>query len=108
MPVGTARDAGRRAPPLAAELALDDDGLLVGSLTNNTGAPLADACLLAGQWGYRLGDLRAGPAARQSARNSTRIRVKIDPRAPRRAQGGRSRRRHLPRRPRDAPTNCSP
>ncbi len=46
--------------PLAADLAVDEDGLLVGSLTNETGATLADACLLYGQWGYRLGDLGPG------------------------------------------------
>ena len=53
------RDTGA-TPPLAAELSVDDDGLLVGSVTNNTGAPLADAYLLHGQWGYRLGDLQPG------------------------------------------------
>jgi hypothetical protein len=48
------------APPLAAELSIDDDGLLVGAFTNNTGAPLAGVCLLHGQWGYRLGDIQPG------------------------------------------------
>jgi len=48
------------APPLAANLAVDDDGLLVGMVTNETGATLADAYVLHGQWGYRLGDLVPG------------------------------------------------
>ena len=48
------------APSIAAELRVDDDGLVVGTLTNDTGAKLVDACLLYGQWGYRLGDLRPG------------------------------------------------
>jgi hypothetical protein len=48
------------APPIAAELHVGDDGLVVGQLTNNTGARLANACLLYGQWGYRLGNLAPG------------------------------------------------
>jgi hypothetical protein len=47
-------------PKLVAQLSVDDDGLLVGTITNNTGTPLADAYLLHGQWGYRLGDLQPG------------------------------------------------
>lgn len=47
-------------PPIAAELSLDDDGLLVGTLTNDTGALLKNACILAGQWGYQFGDLQPG------------------------------------------------
>jgi hypothetical protein len=46
--------------PLSAKLAVDEDGLLGGSLTNESGAALVDACLLYGQWGYRLGDVRSG------------------------------------------------
>lgn len=52
--------AANAAPPITAELSLDDDGLLVGTLTNNTGALLKNACILAGQWGYQLGDLQPG------------------------------------------------
>jgi hypothetical protein len=44
-------------PKIAADLAVDDNGLLVGSIMNNTAAMLADAYLLHGRWGYRLGDL---------------------------------------------------
>jgi hypothetical protein len=53
------RDAGI-SPPITAEFTVDDDGLLVGSVTNNTGAPLTDAYVLHGQWGYLLGDLPPG------------------------------------------------
>ncbi len=45
------------APPIAAQLHVGDDGLAVGTLTNDTGARLVNACLFYGQWGYRLGDL---------------------------------------------------
>jgi hypothetical protein len=48
------------APPIAAELRVGDDGLVVGKLKNETGARLANACLLYGQWGYRLGDFAPG------------------------------------------------
>jgi hypothetical protein len=44
--------------PLDATLSLDADGLLTGSITNNTGHVLDDACLLSGSAGYRLGDLQ--------------------------------------------------
>ncbi len=44
-------------PQLLADLSLDDDGMLVGSITNSTGAPLAGAYVLHGRWGYRLGEL---------------------------------------------------
>lgn len=47
-------------PPIAAELHVGDDGLVAGELTNDTGARLANTCLLHGQWGYRLGDLAPG------------------------------------------------
>lgn len=45
---------------LAAELALNEDGFLVGSITNQSGVLLRDACLLGGQSGYRLGNLKPG------------------------------------------------
>lgn len=48
------------APPLAADLALDDDGLVVGSITNKTGAELRGAYLLHGQTGYRVGTIEPG------------------------------------------------
>ena len=48
------------ARPLAAELRVGDDGLVQGTVTNDTGATLSDACLLYGQWGYRLGDVKPG------------------------------------------------
>lgn len=48
------------APPLAADLSVNDDGLLVGSVTNETGSLLKSAFVLHGRWGYRLGDLPAG------------------------------------------------
>ena len=57
---GTVSRPAGAAPPIAAELHVGDDGLVVGKLTNNTGARLANACLLYGQWGYRLGDLAPG------------------------------------------------
>jgi hypothetical protein len=53
------RDAGI-SPPITAEFTVDDDGLLVGSVINNTGTPLTDAYVLHGQWGYLVGDLRPG------------------------------------------------
>jgi hypothetical protein len=48
------------APPCSAELKVDEDGLLIGTLKNDSGATLVDACLLFGQWGYRLGDFGPG------------------------------------------------
>jgi hypothetical protein len=48
------------ARPLAAELTVGDDELVQGTITNDTGATLSDACLLCGQWGYRLGDVKPG------------------------------------------------
>ncbi|HEY4232201.1 MAG TPA: hypothetical protein VGM76_02130, partial [Lacipirellulaceae bacterium] len=49
------------APPCsAADLQVDEDGLVLGTLKNESDIVLADACLLYGQWGYRLGDLRPG------------------------------------------------
>jgi hypothetical protein len=48
------------ATPLSANLKADEDGLVVGTLKNDSGATLVDACLLYGQWGYRLGDIGAG------------------------------------------------
>ena len=47
-------------PALAAELSVDDDGLLEGWVTNNTGVPLTGGYLLHGRWGYRVGDLPPG------------------------------------------------
>jgi hypothetical protein len=55
-----ARWNARSDPPVAAELAANNDDLLVGSLTNRSGETLHDACLLYGLWGYRLGDVAAG------------------------------------------------
>lgn len=40
--------------------ALDDDGLVVGRFTNAAGVALKNACLLHGQWGFALGDVRPG------------------------------------------------
>jgi hypothetical protein len=48
------------SPPIAAELHVGDDGLVVGKLTNDSGTKLVNTCLLYGQWGYRLGDLTPG------------------------------------------------
>jgi hypothetical protein len=44
--------------PLLADLKVDEDGLAVGKVRNDTGVALIEACLLYGQWGYRLGDLK--------------------------------------------------
>ena len=38
----------------------DEDGLVVGSITNQTGSPLRNVRLLYGTWAYRLGNLNAG------------------------------------------------
>lgn len=46
--------------PASAELKLDENGLLLGTVKNESGARLVDVCLLSGQWGYRLGDLAPG------------------------------------------------
>lgn len=46
--------------PLSAELSLNADGHLVGSITNNTKIQLRDVCLLGGRSGYRLGHLDPG------------------------------------------------
>ena len=55
------RPAIQSAPPLwDAKLSEDDDGLVVGTLTNLTGVTLSDACLLHGKWGYTLGNVRPG------------------------------------------------
>ena len=48
------------APPCSAELKLDEDGLVVGTIKNESDTPLTDACLLCGQWGYRLGEIKPG------------------------------------------------
>jgi hypothetical protein len=45
---------------LNTDLVPNDDGLLVGSIANETGVTLRDACLLYGGWGYRLPDFEAG------------------------------------------------
>jgi len=47
-------------PLCEASLAVNDDGLLVGTVANRTGAPLRNAYLLHGQWGYMLGTLADG------------------------------------------------
>jgi hypothetical protein len=48
------------APSLSFELSTNEEGLVIGSVTNNTGARLANAYLLHGHWGYYLGDLQPG------------------------------------------------
>jgi hypothetical protein len=47
-------------PLISAKLDEDADGLLIGTLTNQTGHTLTDARLLYGGWAYRLGDLPSG------------------------------------------------
>lgn len=51
-------------PPCTADLTVDDDGLLVGSVVNQSGAAWKNACLLHGNWGYRLGDIAPGKRIR--------------------------------------------
>lgn len=46
--------------PLVNGSLKDDDGLVVGTISNETGETLHDARLLYGTWGYRLGDLQLG------------------------------------------------
>jgi hypothetical protein len=58
--------AAARAPA-SAELKLDENGLLLGTVKNESGARLVDACLLCGQWGYRLGDLALGQQIKVSS-----------------------------------------
>lgn len=48
------------SPAFTAELALNEDSFLVGTIKNNTGVTLRDACLLGSQSGYRLGNLESG------------------------------------------------
>jgi hypothetical protein len=55
-----ARWTATTAPPCSAELQLDEDGLVAGTIKNDSEAPLVDACLLFGQWGYRLGEIKPG------------------------------------------------
>ncbi|MGE3243576.1 MAG: hypothetical protein AB7I57_21070, partial [Pirellulales bacterium] len=52
-------DASQSAQ-ITAQLSLNDEGLLVGSIANNTLSKLEDVCLMSGQSGYRLGDLAPG------------------------------------------------
>ena len=72
-------------------------GCSSASLTNETGARLANACLLHGQWGYRLGDLEPGqrieigPRAQRDSRQDDR-------RAPGSPAGWLESRRHGARR----------
>ncbi len=47
-------------PLISADLAADPDGLVVGTLTNQSGHTLTDVRLLYGHWAYRLGDLPTG------------------------------------------------
>jgi len=49
-----------RPAALTAELSLNEDGFLIGSIRNNTSVTFRDACLLSGQSGYRLGELDPG------------------------------------------------
>jgi hypothetical protein len=51
--------ASARAPA-SADLKLDDDGILSGTIKNDSNARLTDAYLLCGQWAYRLGDVAPG------------------------------------------------
>ncbi len=44
-------------PLIAAELAADPDGLLVGTFTNRTGQSLSNVQLLYGNWAYQLGEV---------------------------------------------------
>lgn len=70
------------APPIAFDLSVDDQGLLVGSVTNNTGARLANAYLLHGTWGYYLGDLEPGkPFEIGSGRRANRVKSILSRRA---------------------------
>ena len=49
---------------LPSQLTATGDGLLTGSVTNQTGVDLSDARLLYGSWGWRLGDLPEGRTVR--------------------------------------------
>ena len=46
--------------PASADLKLDENGLLLGTVKNESTSRLTDACLLCGEWGYRLGNLAPG------------------------------------------------
>ncbi|HEX4412679.1 MAG TPA: hypothetical protein VH107_03560 [Lacipirellulaceae bacterium] len=50
----------RSAPPMMGAHLSDVDGLIAGTITNNTGAKLHNARLLYGSWAYRLGTLSPG------------------------------------------------
>jgi hypothetical protein len=52
----TSRWTAAAQTPLEADLA-NQDGLLMGTITNKTGHTLRNARLLHGRWGYRLGNL---------------------------------------------------
>lgn len=56
----TARWSAAAPRLIAGDLVATVDGLVEGTVQNNAGAPLADARLLYGTWGWRLGDLPAG------------------------------------------------
>jgi hypothetical protein len=76
-------------PLCAAELSVDEDGLLVGTLTNETGVRLDDACLLHGRWGYRLGDLEPGKRVEIGPQlNAIQVKTLLARRAGRPAAGG--------------------
>jgi hypothetical protein len=62
-------------PLVSAQLAEDDEGFLVGSLTNQTGQTLNDVRLLYRGWAYRLGDLPNGRSMSVDQSTST-IQVK--------------------------------
>jgi hypothetical protein len=79
------------APPIAAELHVGDDGLIVGKLANDTGAKLVNACLLFGQWGYRLGDLAPGQQLEVGPELSAiRVRTIVTRRARQQSAAGQS------------------
>lgn len=80
--------ASSQSAMLAAELSLNDEGLLVGSVTNHTGVRLEDVCLLSGQSGYRLGDLAPGEQFRIGPELSRLLARAILARRIRRSQAG--------------------
>jgi len=47
-------------PPVIADLVPTNDGLLTGTVTNDSGIELTDARLLFGTWAWQLGDLAKG------------------------------------------------
>jgi hypothetical protein len=65
-------------PLVSAQLAEVADGLLTGTLTNQTGQTLTDARLLYGSWAYRLGDLPSGrPVSVDQSTNTMQVKTLI-------------------------------